>query len=873
MKKFLLAIICLLSFSSYATFSETVSKVKDALDDWGVYIDTNLTAGSNGVNFTPTVFIPIRPSDKDVVIIDLRGRVGMDTPIGNLAVGYRRKLSDAIAVGVNTGIDVIATDNANVLSQANFGIEFFSKYIDVAMNFYAPIGKGKEVEGTAITPFARIEDNELKLVYSDNTLETTRYGIDLILQGQFPIQENAVLKLTGGIAYFFGSEYYDAVFSAEMDAVIEAQFDLFGADATFYTGPTIGYDSQDGLKVALNFGISIKIGGKARESDGRGDYVYNDAQGFKKSEASVATVAAENRLHIEDATTVIDGNEYHYLYEGDANTDIVSMIEGSEENALVVLNGDSGEINITQDIELKDGQYVIGEGRAIVVTGPSGRQAILLIGGSRATVHQQTASENIFTLAANNTLDSINLVGGQNAVFVDASNDAKLINIDAQTGVKADGAGTITIKDAVISSIESNDTEKVVISGSEIGTIDSSNDDEYQISDSTVTGATVIQAEKTTISDSTFGASFQLIGGNKETQILNTSFADTVTIDSMGNIVLNGVNISGDACLTSYAGSISLDGLTLESDLIVSAKYAVEVLNTSISGDASILSEQDQILLQALTVGGDLTVDAATILAYQVTVGGDLYVLNAQNVEFVDVNANSTTFNTDAQGTIDGTTIVWDDTDGDGVTDHLDICPNDVNSVPIAYYVDNDLDGIGYGPSLGDRCPSDIGSGYADNTGDIDDNDSDNDGIPNNIDSDDWTPAPQVIRQDYDITYSTSGHPSYTSYFAISSQAGSISGNFYMSSINSNPYYMTSSTNNYVNPNYYRVRIEIMNGCFDTTTLVLAKLSDNGLISMLPSSGYDYIYDMSDGDYHESCGLAGENYLLYGRISVILEKI
>ena len=101
--------------------------------------------------------------------------------------------------------------------------------------------------------------------------------------------------------------------------------------------------------------------------------------------AGRATTTSEKTVN---ASITIDNKTYDEFESVDNANEFISTIEGAGENSLVVLDGRDGEFVLNDlAVDVANGQTVAGGGTSVLLTGPNGQQAVVLLPGQGAQVH------------------------------------------------------------------------------------------------------------------------------------------------------------------------------------------------------------------------------------------------------------------------------------------------------------------------------------------------------------------------------------------------------------------------------------------------------------------------------------------------------
>jgi hypothetical protein len=496
---------------------------------WGVYLGGETQVNGNGeAVVTPKAFIPIDISQNSLVFIDLRTVVNTaDLNNTNLAFGYRNNFERDMAFGVNGAVDITKSEKGNILAQAGLGVEFLSRYVDVAANFYAPLNTA-DVAGTGIEPYAKIVDNKFQLVYQDPDRERSRFGSDLYVRARLPITKGLMVELTGGVFYYFATDYAEAIYGAHAQAELTYAFEFFGLDSSI--GLAGGIKTQNTFEkpqwyVGVEF--SIGLGPSAERRAGNSRYGYRRSP-MRDGTPRIALKPGHSEVQYAGAKTLINGQYYEDIFTLTANDDIVDGVNNAGEDSIVVLKGDEGTFEITTGVVVQEGQVIIGDGTALVIRGPEGRTAVLLVGGDRAVVNNN-GTDNTFTLSADSLLQGVDINGGNDGVYFYQADGASMVNVNisnaAGNGVTVSDSYDVTISDASIvnsaySGVQIDNSDEVIIVDSFIDQSGVDGVNSFDNGDVTI--------KNTTISDSTFDG----VDSNND---LSVTIEDSLIVDSGDN--------------------------------------------------------------------------------------------------------------------------------------------------------------------------------------------------------------------------------------------------------------------------------------------------------------------------------------------------
>lgn len=117
------------------------------------------------------------------------------------------------------------------------------------------------------------------------------------------------------------------------------------------------------------------------------------------------------------AMNVVTGTVLDDVVRLTSADDLLAEIEGGPENRTFILDGVDGGATLTSDIDLNDGQILIGGGGSMRVVGVnSGMNAIFTAKGAPFSIEQTNGAQSVISLASNNGVYGLTTMGGLNSI-------------------------------------------------------------------------------------------------------------------------------------------------------------------------------------------------------------------------------------------------------------------------------------------------------------------------------------------------------------------------------------------------------------------------------------------------------------------------
>jgi hypothetical protein len=383
----------LISLSASQAFSQSRET-----EHWGAYVQISEEAdwqgnpeGAEAMLFIPIVHNP----GQNIVFIDLRTMIDRGHLARNISVGmgYREVVNENLIVGVNGAIDHSETQAGNEFTQGQIGVEILMNRLELAANFYMPLGDrysnrvlvGESFTGRLDGNFAFIDGMEWY------RFEEALSGYDL--RGSLELFEWEDFEFSAEGSYFnFGSgadevEGYSLGLGVRRDIEIAGRMGEVGG----YAGRREVFGQGD----AFDFGVYFNIITGPR---GRSNYVEREQdrphvtreQLFNPVERNSFVITAEQtevRQYTVPATITVENLTYDQITgQIDNSTDLFDYVNEAGENSLVVLDGERGMFILNDLLPLFEDQTLVGGGAPVLLTGPEGQQAIVILPGESAVV-------------------------------------------------------------------------------------------------------------------------------------------------------------------------------------------------------------------------------------------------------------------------------------------------------------------------------------------------------------------------------------------------------------------------------------------------------------------------------------------------------
>lgn len=385
--------------------TEKKEKTND-LKNWGAYVHVGKTTdyGDSKSGQDAMLFVPIVQKKGDsILFLDLRGAISGDVADNvSVGMGYRKIVNDKFVVGANANIDRRQSVNDNTYHQASVGVEVLFNHLDLRANFYIPLDNDENTLAFSESATARLEGNKAFLdIVQKGTYERAHGGLDLGLSYNVGSIGNTDFNIDGSY-YHFGSDNYESINGYTAGISTRTQFTTRGTD--WEIGTTLGYrdDNVHGDSLYAGVGVTVYFGKSQRKRksepklfeprfnrpfSGKADLSQKLYQPVQRNAYVVTSTREEENNYSVQGTITVDDKTYDEIAATIHNCDdLVAAVNEAGENSMVVLDGSNGTFVLNEVLQVHENQSLVGGGTPVLVTGPEGQQAILILPGSNATV-------------------------------------------------------------------------------------------------------------------------------------------------------------------------------------------------------------------------------------------------------------------------------------------------------------------------------------------------------------------------------------------------------------------------------------------------------------------------------------------------------
>ncbi len=417
--------VLLLLISLSIIFTTETSTAQHKQSQWLPYIDTGgqLNTNSDALG-QGNWFLPIWDDSHSMIFADLRGLWNDHSAAeGNWGIGYR-EIVDETVYGIYGFYDLRHSENNINYNQITLGFEVLAINWGMRINGYIP-----EDNSQIVSTDAFLRGNQI--VVSSNR-ETAYYGADL--EGEMilwrhqrlshmpdhtsnPITDlDAELWASAGVFYFDAYESgFEEIFGPRIRAELRLyDLGLLGDGSRLVIGGQYEYDEVRGNTTTALLSVRIPLQAIVNAVTDKPTLV--DRRMMTPIVRDVNVITA-NISREEAAVNPLTGDQISNVVTVNSNTaDVPNTVTTAGNNSLVIANGDSGTINTT-NVQLQNGQVLLGGGSSITVTGAeSGLPATFTAPGSRPTLTGTSALQPVVVIANNAAIIGTNLTGGSDTI-------------------------------------------------------------------------------------------------------------------------------------------------------------------------------------------------------------------------------------------------------------------------------------------------------------------------------------------------------------------------------------------------------------------------------------------------------------------------
>lgn len=337
---------------------------------WPGFISGNLQPGTDRSLYGGEWFQPLYQDGQTLWYFNFRGQSDDDSASEfNLGTGVRVLSDPGWIFGAYTYWDHLRSANGNTFNQGMLGVEAMDIFWDVRFNVYFPESGGKSVGAAR----ARVSGGNLVV---QTGLERAYWGLDFevgnLLWAWGPTAQHEVRGFLG-VYHFDHSANATQSITGPRARLEWRYFDLpyFGPGSRFTLGLTVQADRvRDGQAFAFAR-LRIPLDPWAHDRR-RLSPLHRRMLDHVVRDVDVVTATANRR---ERAVNPFTGREIRGFARIDANTRHVDdLLANLEPDALIVVDGRRGDIELPHAFELKAGQTVIGGDTSITVRGASTRR-------------------------------------------------------------------------------------------------------------------------------------------------------------------------------------------------------------------------------------------------------------------------------------------------------------------------------------------------------------------------------------------------------------------------------------------------------------------------------------------------------------------
>jgi hypothetical protein len=411
---------------------------------WQPWLEAGGAIGSHSFGDVD-MFIPVWQDQTSLLFGDLRGTfTAAPTQEGNFGLGYRTQVDSDWILGGYGFIDIQNSKYDNLFYQGSVGLEALSVDWDLRLNGYFPFNSGGKSTGDN-TGHIEISGNNIGMTHD---LEKSLFGFDGEVGWRLPIfpanGDLDVRAFVGG--YYFANSDVDTIAGPRGRLEVRLyDLDVLGVQSRLTLDGEIQWDSPrgtqgfGGLELRIPLGVVTGTPGpKLSPLDRRMvDRVQRDVDIVTEKYQSDPSDVVVDGLTVKTHTIVFaeEGGTGNGTKGNPASLEDAPAVAASHgANAIIVVEGDGGQINLTgQPVQLADGQALLGGQSVVRLTDAkdSGIHANFHAPGQRPTIVGSTSTANLIQMysGGQNRVTGLDLEGTfANAIF--GSNMARAIVTD-----------------------------------------------------------------------------------------------------------------------------------------------------------------------------------------------------------------------------------------------------------------------------------------------------------------------------------------------------------------------------------------------------------------------------------------------------------
>ena len=562
------------------------------------------------------VFVPFVTGDGTVVFADgWLDYADSDDFSLSLGGGLRQQVGEWV-LGGNAYFDFLHSDRGFTYGQLSAGLEALSDQWEFRVNGYAPTGDtSNEVDDLSTFGISGGD-----FVFNQG-YEVALYGADAEVGMRLPVFEAdsaSSWRVYAG-AFTQGSDYTETVSGLTLRSEM-----TFATDPQIIPGGTISlgggmrYDSNQDLSAAAYIRFTAPIGGTP-------DAKEVTAPLFQRVERDRTIQTRSGALGDDELALGASGSSrvVQISAEDGSAADLNRRIAAAGEGAIVLA---SGEIELDNTITMMKDQILIGGGGVVDLTTAGGRQIRYQNPGDRTTLRGGVAgagastislraplTPDVLVLADGNTVSTLSIIGGNNAIVANKVSDINLEAID----ISSASGNAVTLADvsgATISALSINGaTNAIVANGTRNLQID-------KAAISRVSGTGIALNDVTGVSISTLsidGGTNGITANDVRNLAIDTALVESisgsgVTLGAVQGATLSELSIEGgvNAIAATKTDDLTIDtaaisgisgkGVTLDS---VSGA-AISTLSIAGGTDAITVTNTDDLNIRNVGISG-----------------------------------------------------------------------------------------------------------------------------------------------------------------------------------------------------------------------------------------------------------------------------
>ena len=572
----MLVLVSTTSLSSTSLLAQEVLSVNPGGDNkWGAHLEIEGKYGTDRHIGESTVFVPIYQTGKGLLFLDARGKMDNNKSREvNLGLGYRHIIDDEWILGGYGFYDRRKSPEGNSFNQMTFGAELLSEDFDLRANGYLPFGDtiktsaqhdSVQLSGSSIT---MKEGQERAMKGFDAEVGHTLPWLNLTHDGSDEFR-----VYLGG--YHFWEDEIDSVTGPRLRAEYRLN-DVFIAGTRISLNGEVQKDSPRGKQGFL--GIKFRIPLQAEMAKKRKNLSKIERRMTETVVRDIDVVAQAGSfgeempaIDMETGEKLVNLN----VIEGKSGAELKGAIETASTTQVTFVNGQGQTLNVSDTINLQDGQTVRGQFRVKHPT--TGRE--MSFGNTH--IHGTDETKNVFEMNDNSTLSNLTVSGGYHGIHSDGKNNVRVEKVSiantSQSGINFENGSGLIVSNLRINNLDfenadgfSNGNPNASVTAVGVRLVSSSdiNIDNYQadylgmglfsndVNDLTVTNADISNTSKEGmvhhyLHDATFdrvnidrtgsdGAAFVV---SADVNYTNSSLTNLGAHSSLG--MRSGINISG----------------------------------------------------------------------------------------------------------------------------------------------------------------------------------------------------------------------------------------------------------------------------------------------------------------------------------------